>query len=555
MNRLPREICDEIGSLCSENDTRRSSLAAVSRPWQMIIERQTFQSLCLKNTDLDSFERIFGAFLHRRCFLENIILEIVLPEYSDEARGRFEREPDRQANNEVFSAAIHGLFRILNAWGECNEGTISLTIGNIASPMDGDRWEKQGIIEAADDVQAEEVANRDLRHRRFQYSYLCLLQPDRLPKVPVIAYFGTGYMIRRLAYRTTLDIAAKLPNLLGTQWHMTDTEQRYPALRRENHRDLIEAIQVLLPKASNLQELHILMDDGRMDWNPDWLPADLRFLSTTVDSLGSAIRKATAHLKNLNSLSLIGTFDSSLLWPGPVRSPAPPFWQNLESPFPPSTPSMTEMPPGYGYSEEQDITAALRFSDEENRLHSGQKMFYNNVEDDDVAVPDETSIVPLMKAFGRACTQIPTLKVACLETEIPQPRNDLRRLVLHGASWGVSYLAPLATPKRPKKTLDLAFSEDIGQRRLFWDVGKWRPKAELRGIFRAIGREIYGDTLVEKFVDNYTAFVTSLNPDWRNASLRVNEEIYQAGDSDSDGSGDDYGGGGGEDGENAEEAG
>ena len=52
---------------------------------------------------------------------QKLSYEVVLPAYKDEECARYERENDRKLNNEAFTEAIRGLFRVLKSWEDDDE--------------------------------------------------------------------------------------------------------------------------------------------------------------------------------------------------------------------------------------------------------------------------------------------------------------------------------------------------------------------------------------------------------------------------------------------------
>ncbi|RSL47543.1 hypothetical protein CEP53_009883 [Fusarium sp. AF-6] len=545
MDHLPQEIHNEIGALFADVSeswrtvprsgpaARRHTLATISRPWQEAIERQTFRQLRLRSTDLDGFEKIVRG--SRRRYLGTIFYTIVLPEYDADARCRFEREPDRRANDKAFTKALSNLFGILKAWGDEIVGKehpycIQLEIEAIYSPSD-DQNLNTGLrvpgrvirLEPVEPGNEDDAAHRDLQDRRFQYSYLTLLRPEELPVVTSLVAFTTRTTKRPLAPKTAIDIAAKLPNLRKGSWFMSDTERRYPVLRRSQRHELANSIQKALPGSAGLRTLEVCMRQELL-WNHAWHPADLTCADTASDPLCGAIRETTGGLKALTNLTVTGCLDQSLFWPSPAAPLPEPFWQNLEcldvqldmtTPsggwyFKARTPaehidapvtvgSDALPPPGYGYSEEEDIIAAFQYSDSENQRRSGDSMCLFRW------VPDETTIVPLIEAFGRACAQMPALRIASLTTTIQVPLQVHQwRSVPVRSPWGVSYAAPRAEFSRQWQ-LDPAFRENLHQRRIFWDVKDWLPGSHLRRVMSEIGRDRYGDELVEKHVDFWAA--------------------------------------------------
>lgn len=511
MAKLPQEICDQVAALSSDDtegvpDFKRAGLATISRAWQMAFERQTFKRIRLESTDLESFEKIVTD--HRRHFLENLDYSIVLPTYSDGARGLFEGGPDRLTNDEAFTAAIHGLFRFLQTWNERDDGTIQFRIEAVHSPADESRVCRPGPLDVT-------------QFCRYQYSYVRLLRPEELPEISIISAFRTQSMPRALDPRVPIDIAVKLPNLQDTYWHIRDSERRYPALRRRNRHELAQRVRDVMPKVSVLQSLSIFMQHGLLT-NHSWHPADLRLNQSALDPLSSALREATSSWEAMRRLSITGTIDESLFWPSPALPIVDPFWQGLkcldiqfdmttpiggwyfraptdvEIPPPTGPPSNTKMPPGYDNSEEEDVMAARQFSTSDNVRLSGYpaKIFRS--------VPDETRLVPLIRAFGQACSQIPGLRVAALRTLIPMPVYVHQGRQVHAQGiWGVWILAPGSLPLESRQQVDPMMFQDVQKRRLFWDVKDWRPDEDLRALLGSVGQDRYGPALVERYVDSW----------------------------------------------------
>ncbi|KAI1074275.1 hypothetical protein F5B20DRAFT_563970 [Whalleya microplaca] len=525
MDRLPQDIYDEIGEYLSKSNFDRPALATISRRWQGAIERHTFREISANSTELERFRDIVQH--DRRRYVKKLNYLIILPAYSEDARARFEREEDRQANDEGFTTAIHCLFHILKVWDVHKDGYIEFSIKDVYSISDHEFLVASSVNKGnntlypwgfrTDGSTARRVV--DLEAWRHKYSYLRLLRSSELPIVHVVTSFETRPFTRRICDRVAIDIAAKLPNLLDTWLKFNDWEIPYLALRRTHRHDLVQAISNILPQSSALQKLRIIIGSVYF-WSPSWYHGNLSLNGAVPDPLCNAFRVTTSLMRNLKELFIYGDVDASIMWPssGPV-SPEP-YWQGLQRlrvHFTARRPSGgcyflepgnttvisdaqarfdKKMPPGYGFSEEEDIRAAESFCLRDNVISKGSCH---------VDVVPNDSLIPLMEAFGRVCLQLPMLKAAELCSTIPGlDETDKTHTSYRRSIWGVWYFSP-GTTHRGKEFYDPAFFEDTDQRRLFWDVKSWRPSAHLSNLLRSIGKDRHGDQLVEKFVDSWNS--------------------------------------------------
>ncbi|KAI0813761.1 hypothetical protein GGR55DRAFT_544680 [Xylaria sp. FL0064] len=515
MNRLPLEIYVEIGGFLQGPGFDRPLLATISRQWQAAVERQTFSEIRVKSTDLDRFQDIVQN--HRRRYVTKINYVVVLPAYDDDERCSFERKDDRQANNKVFTAAVHRLFSLLKSWDTHKDGYISLCFEDIYSPSDhpflrssSPSYDPLAIHFADRGDDDDELV--DLWAWRFHYSYLRLRCASELPNVPVISSFSTRITTRNMSTRVPIHIVAKLPNLRKANLRLGEWDIRYLALRRMQRHNLAQALTVVFPRSSALEFLSLNMGEICF-WAPTFSAGTLNLGDSTNDELGSAIRTATGGMANLKRLVVAGPIDATFLWPGPSHALREPYWQNLErlevtfSARRPSgasyfrhneqvpAPLETEMAPGYGDSEEDDAVAAEDFDPSEHRdIRFALPM-----------TPDDDSLEPLIEAFGRACSQMPRLRSACLSTVLSASEAEVKSgrcmREQHQFVWGVWYFSPYVRPTDGYDHSDPAIFEDIYRRRLFWSVRDWRPNPALRSLLQTLGRERWGLDLVEKFFE------------------------------------------------------
>jgi hypothetical protein len=215
--------------------SKLSPYSTVSRQWQFAVERHTFCCIRLKSTDLEHFSNLFRDH-RRREILAAIDYHVILPTYSDKRCAKFETAKDRNLNNEAFTEAFHGLFRILHSW-EQDSGTAT------SDQMRGCPIELESTVYSPMDYpyrknhreKADSGGRRDLFERRYEYSVLRLLKDD-LPMVSRISRFEllkTVGISRAVEGAALAAIAAKLPNLQLITWQLNDNDMRFPSLRQQ----------------------------------------------------------------------------------------------------------------------------------------------------------------------------------------------------------------------------------------------------------------------------------------------------------------------------------
>jgi hypothetical protein len=139
-------------------------------------------------------------------------------------------------NNEAFTEAFHGLFRILHSWEQDSGTAISNQMRGcpieleltVYSPMDYP-YRKNHLAEA------DSRGGSDLCEHRYEYSVLRLLKDD-LPMVSRISRFEllkTVGMPRAVEGAALATIAAKLPNLQLINWQLNDNDMRFPSLLQQ----------------------------------------------------------------------------------------------------------------------------------------------------------------------------------------------------------------------------------------------------------------------------------------------------------------------------------
>ena len=229
MDRLPPELFDLVLSFVPIVDLVK--YVTVSLAWQYAIEPETFKSPRVKSTELEYFDRVYTP-SHRRATLGSLIYDIKLPEYPAWKCTKFEREEDQAANNEAFTNAIVGLFKILSDWKDVapvdvKQAPIKLEM-SASSP--------------SDDPKIRGDVPGDLGGHRWVDSLLKLLRLDDVMPVERITKFywpnDPRYDFpedtndRDTDAATIAAVGAKLPRLEVAFWSLQDrdylrTQPRY----------------------------------------------------------------------------------------------------------------------------------------------------------------------------------------------------------------------------------------------------------------------------------------------------------------------------------------
>lgn len=204
--------------------------ATISRKWQHAVERRTFQAVTLESKDLEYFAKILSA--SRVAFLSNLAYIVVLPSYSEEACGKIENWADRLANNEAFTQAIQDLFHILSSYQFSTARSIRLSLIEPYSKTDPHRRDPAKLD--ADQWKLAFGKREDIWEKRYEHSYLELIDPDPLPAVRCIsALIVSSSYGRKIAPHTAVTILSQLYNVETITWSLNDNERRFPLLRRQ----------------------------------------------------------------------------------------------------------------------------------------------------------------------------------------------------------------------------------------------------------------------------------------------------------------------------------
>lgn len=543
MDKLPYDIYDRIAASLDGPDVERPKLATISRKWQLAIERQTFQDILLRSTNLNRFKQVVRG--DRRRYVKKIEYIVLLPTYQDWERGRFEREDERNVNNESFTVAIHGLFQILKDWNVFKDGTFTLEIRDVYSTSDHKflRHSDPLYCVGGDTINIKKpdqtTYGLDLQAWRFHYSYLLLQRLSALPSLPVVSSFRIWAITRKISPSSAFGMVKKLPNLQRLAVALKDSEIRYIEFRQSYRKELAEAILNNMSTLSRLEYFRLNTYNG-VSWNPVWGARSLFPNNAPADPLSAAIGTVVANSKRLKEVDFNLCMDDALFLPSQSRALSVPYWYNLEHlqlMIPIRRPSggsyfrnkepidddprilpplLTQMPPGYGYSAEEDRLAASGFSLPE---HREMDFAMHRCE----VVPNDDALVPLLESFGRACLQMRDLKTATLVASIPSGLLLSNGETMYSTTmWGVWYIKRgCAARAMGQCLLGPEYSKAQDEGKILWTVGDWRPDFDLSRLLRSIGQEPKhrGPQLTEKFIELY------YNP-WKEFELNSWEERW-----------------------------
>jgi len=440
--------------------------------------------------------------------LTKLTLNVVLPNYDEKDRGRFERAADQDANSETFTKAIEKLVSVLKSWEDASvDSSLCFVLGRVYSPSDASECDYETIQQQRLEV---ELGNRhDLFQHRYMHTPIRLLRSDGLPSLSRVtkASPANSCSVRPLDMRAVVDLIAKFPNLESCVWVLDDDEKRYPDLRLTNRHSFASALSTLT--FPFLQTAHLTFSH-EPPLDQKFKPANL-LGDHTCDPLSTALLCAFSQSQNLTSLTLTGVFDSSLFWPPFHQSSNSlvPSWSNLKSlnvTFDITTPS------GYWYftkeggwdpeniptlateddesdeSEDSFILDDQSFDefdpDEDARLSGGRPgdIFRNE--------PNPSRLKPLLLAFAKAQRQMPSLLTSALTTgPVTGPERTFQ--------FEICYFAPGATAYYRNEAL-----HEKNLRRLYFEMGNWVPDEEVMEELREVGRDRWGDGLIERFLED-----------------------------------------------------
>ncbi|KAK0735215.1 hypothetical protein B0T26DRAFT_747030 [Lasiosphaeria miniovina] len=492
MNRLPSEVKHMVVQNIPDRDSKQA-LACVSREWQVVVERFTFEDLQVfsnqeydeqseaENPSVDEpinswemFKQCFsGGNEYRRVYLRHLVYRIVLAPY---ASSENDKEPEsrlvRRRNDVRATHAVHKLLRFLSEWSPNLKSRLTLKMF-AESPSDRQHWgpDNNNTPERTHDVTTPRP-RRGLwypdeyvypGHRRWINSQLSIL--DHIPadsdpsdsdlnadgrplsSVPLIStlHIGpyNGPKGRRFDPSRQVWLTSLMPELETTEW--SGDHYGNPGICSHIHDDITKAIEKYsLPPTLKHLEFHF--DHDRLP-DPRVLVIPREFVPPS-----EAIQESQV------------IDDGGLPAALPDKAEEEPFWKELErldvyfettSPtgmryFQFNTVPRSVAPiyyrgplnnrPIYAAQSREDFLAVAAEEAILIQPRWSQMSFWGS------RLPDDVVVVPFLQAFVQAITRMPKIRSACLHTLIPGPQRPPHRVL-----WGVT-------------------------------TGSWRPTPELRAM-------------------------------------------------------------------------
>lgn len=243
MENLSQEIHDTILYFVPREDF--INYACVCRQFRDTIERETFQSIRLKSTEVDQFHLMFKS-RRRKSLLRHLTFIAILPRYEKRYRAKIERERDRTVNNAVFSDAIANLFKLLKLW-ECQESADE-THQNHGLDLDIKAWCLSDFAHRSSSHHAEDDDDDegpDIRQERYKRSFLEIISVESLPRLRNV----TSFRVLRSHQAHTMTpenrfinpaciaaLAHKMDSLEVIEWWLSDEERWAPFMEARRQR-------------------------------------------------------------------------------------------------------------------------------------------------------------------------------------------------------------------------------------------------------------------------------------------------------------------------------
>jgi hypothetical protein len=547
INNLPQEIVDRICSYLDRNSLK--SVLLISPNFRLAAELYSgaFQKFVLTTKNIDKFISIYSS-LHFR-YLRYLEFQPVIPlpdrgdgspcDWDGETNRYRESQQDLDRVDQTYTQQIHLLFAALRTVEtcECNKmikGRIHVKLFTPVSLVDRD-WPLQWSV----------ISWR-----------VHLVAPETLPTVTSVHELTLQnsrqtwrsdrflLILRKLDLRVVFDLSARLSNLstlncnIGRDGHLrnnfTCEELRYLAQDwlgplKDSRNDFIKPLKNTALQNLRHARLNFLYPRGYIDNFDQRVPMPNMTAPLLYDPFSNCLRILSQQLRTMH-LCVIA--DETLFWPSDGSTPSWPNLEHLHVKFFIATPSgswyfngphgtdfggvevgytktETEMYPPLVNTEKDDM---IWEKTRKSGLHKYRTPTFQYR-----VVPNDTTMVPFLTAFAKAVTHMPRLRTYALWSDLSfciksdrtyqgaqftTNSGPLNYTTVMKSAWGVVCAGAFYTGAIYANGIfwhnNLRHSF-IGQRQIHWKTGMWRPPKDLHELFRRIGAEHPGGSLLESF--------------------------------------------------------
>ncbi|KAJ5951931.1 uncharacterized protein N7479_010344 [Penicillium vulpinum] len=312
---LPLEILEQIFSYHPESLT---AYACVCRQWQVAAEAFTFADLHIDSASLEDFRRIVASphSVSRYFYIRSLYFKIILPDYSVAARSQYENQDDRDGNNKVFTQAIKGLFESLSSWPNYDGYEVLLQI-YAKSPSD---WqsEEDWVTRRARQQRGHAFPEQELLHRRYESSYLQLMEKVALPDVKCITSLKVMGCdaLRNIAPGAVSVMVIHLPRLETINAKLRDKEKKATEMT-----DSLGSDFSVISWPRSLRHLQL-----RYEAKPPYSENCSTPLTTGPNSVCLSLYQLTQQLESVDLFQIMISPES--FWPVDASNTTP-FWPTL----------------------------------------------------------------------------------------------------------------------------------------------------------------------------------------------------------------------------------
>jgi hypothetical protein len=547
MARLPQEVVDQICSYLGPPELANASY--VSTTFRTAAEDQAenhrHHKLAVVGEEKPTWLEQYSGFTLR--YIEEIEFDPIFPDlkmenllYPNKLFSCRESAQEQKEKDRIFTEQVRGFLVALKTMeeraGERNMGNYRLTIN---SPT-------------------QQIWGCPCQHRIRSWWRNHLLEPDSLPTVLSVATlrvlndnasygeldrYKQPFMVpAKLDYRILVDLIRCFPRLKKLECHVgidewtpayreEPTIWEYAGPRQDTRHGFGEAISSKsLPASLREMTLDFLCDDAMQhaEGIAHWTSMPNLVQPALKDPFSTSLRILSCHLR---SLTLRAQVDDSLFWPENGSTPVWPHLQHLFIMFHIVSPGGTwyfEGPRGegrdtpcYGVDEsaypelpELDLTKESDCSngdwDEAGRSFEDTYLYYFRIS------PNNAVLRPFLASFAKAAAQMHDLRKAILwcplrwdvdggddeewnyerfadiDPPAPPGRDSEHSHSVDYLAWGLVYYVPC------REAFGItAGGEDYDSRRIWWEVGQWRPDPQLHHLFQKIGHGRYGGEMKE----------------------------------------------------------